>query len=94
MKRDVIVMKDDDEMKNTCVDIVGNDDWCYDVLWNEMNVWMNMSVWFHTQSHSGFQTTSKCLYSSNIRMWTHQGSVVNSLSKHTQTSSQTITLVS
>ena len=44
MKRDVSVMKDDNEMKNTCVDDDGNDDWFDDVLWNEMSVWMNMFV--------------------------------------------------
>ena len=90
MKRDVIV----------CEGWLWNEDPCVVVesgrvmMLNEMSVWMKMIVLFHTQSHSAFQTTHKCLYSSNITVWTHQGNVVSILSTSTQTSSQIIILVS
>ena len=59
--------------------------WCYgDVLWNEMSVWMNMFVWFHTQSHSGFETTSNvCI--NQISQCGHIKEMLWAFSQHTQT---------
>ncbi len=52
--------------------------WCV-VEWDEC-VDEHVCVVSQKESHSGFQTISKCLYSTNITVWTHQGNVVNLLS--------------
>ena len=55
-EREVIVMKDDDKMKNT-IAVDGNYDWCDDVLWNEKEVcgWKEVK----NQTHSGISHQMK-----------------------------------